>query len=303
MKPVSLAAKKHSWRVIQAWNACIPSLITSLGSLQFFNELDTALQAVLPFDQSCIFLYRAGQLPVLLHDNLQVVSEPGAMQRYITGTYLLDPVYTACTHGRSSGWYRMAELAPDAFFEGEYFNSPDVHPCISLASGSLAEEIVFLWCLTDGTYAAYSLMRCHGSAGFSEMDILGLRSCQPVMEALCRQHCAGMGVGKEQRRDMQAIADQLTLALRGFAADRLTLREQEIVGLILRGHSSVSIALNLNIAEGTVKNHRKHLYCKLGVGSQSELFHLFVSHLLGAELFGSSPAFVGCGSQEGSMTG
>lgn len=42
-------------------------------------------------------------------------------------------------------------------------------------------------------------------------------------------------------------------------------------------------AINLDIAEGTVKNHRKHLYSKLGVGSQSELFHLFVNHLLGVE--------------------
>lgn len=281
----------------------MPSLITSLGSAQFFNALDAALQVVSPFDQSCIFLYQAGQLPDLLHDNLQVVSEPGAMQRYINGTYLLDPVYTACAHSRSAGWYRMAELAPDAFFEGEYFNSPDVHPCISLASGSLAEEIVFLWCLADGAYAAYSLMRCNGSTGFSEMDILGLRSCQPTMEALCQQHCVGMGSGAGRGRAMPDIADQLTSALRGFAADKLTAREQEIVGLILRGHSSVSIALNLNIAEGTVKNHRKHLYCKLGVGSQSELFHLFVSHLLGAEPFGPTPAVAGTLPQVGVAIG
>ncbi|WJD72288.1 LuxR C-terminal-related transcriptional regulator [Pseudomonas asiatica] len=261
----------------------MPNVITALGSARFFSELDAALQGVSPFDQSCIFLYPAGQLPDLVHDNLQVVSELGAMQRYLSGTYLLDPVYTACTHGRSAGWYRMAELAPDAFFEGEYFNSPDVHPCISLASGSLAEEIVFLSHLPDGTYAAYSLMRCNGSAGFCERELLALRCCQPVMEALCRQHYAGMGAGGGRVLPTPAIADQLTSALRGFAADLLTAREQEIVGLILRGHSSVSIALNLSIAEGTVKNHRKHLYCKLGVGSQSELFHLFVSHLLGAQ--------------------
>ncbi len=50
--------------------------------------------------------------------------------------------------------------------------------------------------------------------------------------------------------------------------------------MILRGHSSLSISLHLGIAEGTVKNHRKHLYFKLGISSQSELFHLFVNFVL-----------------------
>lgn len=47
-----------------------------------------------------------------------------------------------------------------------------------------------------------------------------------------------------------------------------------------KGHSSLSIALHVDTAEGTVKNHRKSLYRKLGISSQSELFHLFVNQLL-----------------------
>jgi DNA-binding CsgD family transcriptional regulator len=72
----------------------------------------------------------------------------------------------------------------------------------------------------------------------------------------------------------------LNSAFSRFAADQLTPREQLIVSMILRGHSSLSISLHLGIAEGTVKNHRKHLYCKLGISSQSELFHLFVNFVL-----------------------
>lgn len=163
------AGLSHSqgWQVLEAWHAHSPELIASVETAAFAERLDAALQALAPFDQSCIFVYPAGGSPALLHDNLHGIPEPGAMQRYVNGTYLLDPVYTACAHGRPAGLYRMAELAPDAFFEGEYFNSPDVHPCISLASGSLAEEIVFLSPLPGGTYAAYSLMRCNGSPVFS----------------------------------------------------------------------------------------------------------------------------------------
>lgn len=273
----------QSWQALEIWHAHMPKLVADTQGDAFSGLLDQALQALVPFDQSCVFFYPAAGQPSLLHDNLQDVPEEGAMQRYINGTYLLDPVYTACADGRAAGLYRMAELAPDDFFTGEYFNSPDVHPCISMASGSLAEEIVFLSPLPGGAYAAYSLMRCNGSAVFSASEMAILRLCQPVLEALCQRHYAQLAALPEGGRAVRSIADQLEAAFAGFAADRLTAREQAIVGLILRGHSSLSIALNLDIAEGTVKNHRKHLYSKLGVGSQSELFHMFVNHLLVGE--------------------
>jgi DNA-binding CsgD family transcriptional regulator len=48
-------------------------------------------------------------------------------------------------------------------------------------------------------------------------------------------------------------------------ADSLSAREQMVAQLVLRGHSSFSIARTLEIAEGTVKNHRKSIYAKLGL--------------------------------------
>lgn len=278
----------RSWQVLETWHLHTPQLLASLETPAFVTCLDSALRAICAYDQSCIFFYPASGLPVLAHDNLQGIPETGAMQRYINGTYLLDPVYTACAHGRGAGLYRMAELAPDAFFEGDYFNSPDVHPCISLASGSLAEEIVFLSPLPGGTYAAYSLMRCNGSPAFGEEDIAALRLCQPALEAFMQRQHADIASACASTRATRSIAEQLAAAFSGFATDVLTAREQAIVGLILRGHSSLSIALHLEIAEGTVKSHRKHLYSKLGICSQSELFHRFVNHLLGTEL--ASPA-------------
>lgn len=273
----------HSWQVLETWHGGMPNLLAGLETERFLPALDHLLQNISGFDQSCVFLYPAGALPVLFHDNMQDIPEPGAMHRYINGTYLLDPVYTACAHGRAAGLYRMAELAPDAFFEGEYFNSPDVHPCISLASGTLSEEIVFLSPLPGGSYAAYSLMRCNGSPAFSNDELAALHLCQATLEALFQRHYAKLSQ-LQSGRIARSSAEHLSQAFAGFASERLTAREQAIVSLILRGHSSLSISLHLEIAEGTVKNHRKHLYSKLGISSQSELFHLFVNHLLGTGL-------------------
>jgi DNA-binding CsgD family transcriptional regulator len=62
----------------------------------------------------------------------------------------------------------------------------------------------------------------------------------------------------------------------------LTPREAQIVGLLLLGCGSEAISLRLNISRYTVKDHRKQIFRKLGVGSLAELFALHrkrASHL------------------------
>jgi DNA-binding CsgD family transcriptional regulator len=56
----------------------------------------------------------------------------------------------------------------------------------------------------------------------------------------------------------------------------LTPRELDVVGLVLEGHSSESIANLLNISAGTVRIHRKNIYAKMRISSQRELFSIFV---------------------------
>ena len=69
-------------------------------------------------------------------------------------------------------------------------------------------------------------------------------------------------------------------AFESFAPTKLTQREQTIVSLIPRGHSSISIGQLRDIAEGTINIHRKHIYAKLEISSQTKLFNLFIQHLL-----------------------
>jgi DNA-binding CsgD family transcriptional regulator len=267
----------------------VPALVELLGQPAFMHQLDETLRAIVDFDLTCVLLYVRTRSPALLHDTLNGVSEPDAMRNYLTGTYLLDPVYSACMDRVAAGLYRMDELAPDAFFDSDYYHSPYVHPCISMTSGSLAEEIVFIGEPAPDTYVAYSLMRSNGRARFSDADLADLDALQPLLNALlCRHYlltaptstatpAAAVTVAVPPSSD---VTDYLHAAFADFATDILTLREQEIVSLILRGHSSLSIARTLTIAEGTVKNHRKHIHFKLGISSQSELFHRFVNHLL-----------------------
>jgi NarL family two-component system response regulator LiaR len=54
------------------------------------------------------------------------------------------------------------------------------------------------------------------------------------------------------------------------AHERLTAREQEVLALIARGYANKRIALELGIAEKTVKTHVGHVLAKLGVADRTQ---------------------------------
>jgi DNA-binding NarL/FixJ family response regulator len=70
-----------------------------------------------------------------------------------------------------------------------------------------------------------------------------------------------------------AVAARLVDALgdeRPAEHGELTPREQEVLGLIGRGYPNKRIALELGIAEKTVKTHVSHVLAKLGVSDRTQ---------------------------------
>jgi len=241
---------------LASWPQHTAEIMAGIGGTELPRALDRSLAQLVPFDMTVIFAYPDGAKPIYLHDGFYGHVPGQALGRYLTGAYLLDPFYTACARRVPPGLYRMRELAPDAFFSGVYVNS-----------------------LAAGCMASYSLMRRNGRPPFSEAELSLLRHVEPVVRQAIHLHWKDLRPAGPPREMPRGAA--MEHAFESFADTLLSVREQRIVQMILRGHSSHSIAARLGIAEGTVKNHRKSIYAKLEISSQQELFALFIRHLFG----------------------
>ena len=71
----------------------------------------------------------------------------------------------------------------------------------------------------------------------------------------------------------RTMVTELLTEIRGAPSDAsgLTGREAQVLGMIRRGHSTVSIAVRLEIAPVTVRRHISELVRKFGVESRSDL--------------------------------
>ncbi|PAV71542.1 hypothetical protein WR25_08951 [Diploscapter pachys] len=56
---------------------------------------------------------------------------------------------------------------------------------------------------------------------------------------------------------------------------QITTRESDVLRLLLSGFSNKEIAGKLSLSAETVKVHRRNIYAKLNIKSQSELFARF----------------------------
>ena len=195
---------------------------------------------------------------------------------YLAGAYTLDPFYNAFLEGGEDGVYRLKDLAPSRFMSSEYYQT-------FYGDTGWHNEIGVLFRVSEQlTVAIFMGQLTLGREKPERVD--RVRQLVPILASLCHQHWQRVEVPwPEVPNSGEASPDLAQLvenAFHRFGESQLTAREQEIVRLILLGHSTASIAEQLFISAGTVKNHRKHIYAKLGLKSQSELFKQFIDDLI-----------------------
>ncbi len=264
---------------LKHWTAGIAHLLALPSGRARLLGLSQWLKQICPVDHFVLFVYEGNHRPLALFDTFPADKRKVYVDDYQVGPYLLDPFYLACTRNQPPGLWRLRQFAPDHFYLGEYYLN-------YYQLTGLAEEVAFFVDLADGAKGVLSLMRSTASPTYSRDELQLLDCAQQLVEEVVQE--AWQQCRNQQPRPAQDLDHQVRAAFEQFGAHSLTAREQEIVRLLLRGHSSASVAEQLEISPGTVKIHRKNIYAKLGIGSQAELLGLFIRELSGLEVDGES---------------
>ncbi|WP_261985210.1 helix-turn-helix transcriptional regulator [Pseudomonas arsenicoxydans] len=195
------------------------------------------------------------------------------IDRYFSGGYLLDPFCLAVEQGLAEGFYHLEEIAPDNFFDSEYYKT------YYLKAGS-SEDSFYIVDTGHETKVSVSLFQGFGGESLRAEQLNLLRAVEPLVREFIsefgRRGLQHSAVNEGGRDDLK---QRVQSAFEHFGCNLLTEREREVAHMVLRGHSVKSTASQMSISPETVRMHRKNLYLKLEIGSQSELFALFIEWL------------------------
>ncbi|MBA1192900.1 helix-turn-helix transcriptional regulator [Pseudomonas entomophila] len=247
-----------------AWHRSVGQLIEVLDQPSFWLRLVRLLGQYVAFDSWVALLFSEGRPLVYAECPGADGGEDPLFQDYLKGLYLLDPFYIASREARTGGLVHLADVAPECFERTDYYQR-------YFRLNVVADEVQYNVPLEGGRTLCLSL----GSrSAFSGPQIALLHLAQPWVLAMMRQRLrfekAALEVAPAPQWQHQLEQGS------GRLDAPLTARELEVGRMVLSGCSSKEIGRKLAISSETVRVHRKHIYSKLGIKSQSELFALFL---------------------------
>lgn len=254
-------------------------LLNSLQDPAFPRLLGRLLNLQLPFSNMIVVIYPQQAKPISLHAWLPNTRLHNHYQKhYLTHTYQLDPFYQVSTKPFKTGAYFLKNVAPDRFFQSEYY--------LSYYRGStMVDELCLIAELNDGSAIHMSIGRDQKLGKFNRQERQFLADVEVVLCTLLSQfgNHTLVQIDAKEAEPPEPLEERLQKYSESLPdLTPLTQREAQVAALVLKGHSSLSAGLVLEIALDTVKIHRKRVYKKLQVGTQAELFAR-LSHLLVGE--------------------
>jgi DNA-binding CsgD family transcriptional regulator len=253
--------------LLNAAETRLAEVIRRLGGAEFEGVLHDWLRRCLAPDNLIMLAYRDSGPPQVLYlqsDSPQVFSE--LENTYLAGAYLLDPYHALHSARVTAGVYRLRDVAPDAFQRSQYFTE-------YYQQTTLLDELTFIAYPKPDVSLNICLGRDATSArAFSAAEVVLAQRLAPILTALVEQHWAGLAPGG----GADDITAEVIGALQQRHGIRLSQRQAEVALMILRGHSTPAIGLQLGLSPQTVKVFRRQLYDKCTISSQAELFALMM---------------------------
>ena len=117
-----------------------------------------------------------------------------------------------------------------------------------------------------------------GAAGYLLKDVEPAELARAVRSACADEALIDPTVAARLLQTLSSERRGLGSDAGSDSVEHLTRREREVLELIALGHSNKRIALELGVAEKTVKTHVGHLLAKLGVADRTQAALFAVQH-------------------------
>lgn len=271
----------------RAFHHHIATLIDALDGPDFWTRMTRVIERFVAFDNWVALVFIRDRAPLVCAESPMPDGTVDLLFRaYLEGMYQLDPFYINACEKPRAGLVTLAEVAPDNFRMTDYYQR-------YFKSNIIGDEVQFNHPLDARRTLIFSLGAKHH---YTERDIATFAMFAPWVMALMRQRLSYEPLAAPDAADALAgepqseaivtseagpsardadYASRFEAVARQSGRSPLTAREIEVVRQSLSGFSTRAIAERLEISFETVRAHKKHIYAKLGVSSQSELFALF----------------------------
>lgn len=252
----------------QAAIKALAGAIAGVGSNSHVDRLVDLIGALVPHDLITTVRYSTTQRPEFVsHRNFS----DAMVRKYLDIYYVYDPFYGHWRKYQKPGVYPLSRLQAKA-------QRRSIYVAEFLGQSVISDEVGVM--LNDGPGWCLGIFLDRKKQGFSASEIARLEAGFSVFAAIhdldtrsrslnFRRTAQPSSLGREPLAQRVAV-------LPTELWPELSARERDLVKLILAGHPTASIARKLGIAAGTVKNHRLHIYKKLDITTERELFLQFI---------------------------
>ena len=252
------------------WLEAITELVGGDDVRSISDALAQAIAVAVEHEGTCLLAFHRDAPPQVLHHTLEPAGRRHYVDRYIAGPYLLDPLYQLALSPQKPASCRFREASPDRFRSSEYYRQ-------YCERTHLRDEIDFLVDVTPATTLVLVVGRRTRRFSMSELDRLQL--IEGLVQAAMQKVWTLSSPDDDRSAAGSTVHERLTNCFENFGEGLLTDRERQITQLLLRGHSTKSVARELGIAPGTVMVHKRNLFAKLSITSQYELFSRFIDSI------------------------
>lgn len=252
------------------WIEALAGLVDATTGKAAAISMTDAIGSIVDHEGTALIAFHKDARPDVLHHTLEPAGRRHYLERYLDGPYLLDPLYELALRCRQPTLYRFRDELPDRFRSSEYYRQ-------YCERTHLQDEMDFVAPVSRQTTIVLVVGR--RTKRFSKAELHRLELIEPLVQASLQRIWRAWVEKSGDDRGRDDVHRRLKECFDNFGKSVLTRRERQISQLLLRGHSSKSVARELNIAPGTVMVHKRNLFAKLGISSQYELFSLLIDDL------------------------